>query len=235
MNTVLGTIILCGLMGLVGQGIRAAVGLKSAATLQAQEPSQQSEFDAAYFALTLGIGFIAGVMAGFIIGLDQVAGITLKDPKLLFALMAAGYAGTDFIENAFTNLMPKFNAPSTSSGGNQNNGASSVTAESKTPSTGGSKAPASDAGGSDASSSNAEGKPLAQAVATTGVNNRSGQALDSVAQASKLDQVSRQVSENSCSSGAAADGDWRWGPRIPRLGLDARCQCGPIEILAIHY
>jgi hypothetical protein len=188
MNAILGTIILCGLMGLVGQGIRAAVGLKSEATLQAQNPNQQSVFDAAYFALTLGIGFIAGVMAGFVIGLDQVADITPKDPKLLFAIMAAGYAGTDFIENAFTNLMPKLNAPATSTAGDQNNGASTVTTGNKTTPT-----TVSGVGGDAASSSTAEGKPAAQAAAT--VNNSSEQALISAAQASTLDQVSRQVSE----------------------------------------
>ena len=111
---ILGTLILCGLMGLVGQGIRAAVGLKSAATLQAQNASQQTQFDVAYFILSLMLGFVAGIMAGFVIGLDKVGSIKLNDPdntKLLFAIMAAGYAGVDFIENAFTNLLPKIGAP----------------------------------------------------------------------------------------------------------------------------
>jgi hypothetical protein len=187
MMTILSTLILCGLMGLVGQGIRAAVGLKSAATLQAQDPTQQSEFDAAYFWLSLGIGFIAGVMAGFIIGLDQVAGITVKDPKLLFALMAAGYAGTDFIENAFTNLIPKFKAPSTLSADDQNKGASADAT--------GSKASPSDVGESDASLPNAEGKPDTQTATTTGVKKEGVQRSVSVPQAVKLDEVSRQVSE----------------------------------------
>jgi predicted chitinase len=104
---VLTTIILCGFMGALGQGVRAAVGLKSAATLAAQHPSQQTEFDAAYFTLSLMIGFTAGILAGFLIGLDKFAKIDPNDPKLLLAIVAAGYAGTDFIENAFTNLVPK--------------------------------------------------------------------------------------------------------------------------------
>ena len=52
-SEVLTTLLLCGFMGALGQGIRAAVGLKSAATLAAQDPSQQTEFDVAYFTLSL--------------------------------------------------------------------------------------------------------------------------------------------------------------------------------------
>jgi predicted chitinase len=98
-------------MGLLGQGIRAAVGLKSAATLAAQNPSQQTEFDAAYFGLSLMIGFIAGLLAGIAIGLDNLTKIDPANLKPLFAIVAAGYAGTDFIENAFTYLVPGIGTP----------------------------------------------------------------------------------------------------------------------------
>jgi hypothetical protein len=105
-NEVLGTIVLCGLMGLVGQGIRAAVGLKSSATLQAQSGTQQTVFDAAYFSLSLMVGFIAGVLGAFAISAGNIVSIDLTSVKTLLALMAFGYAGTDFIENSFTNLLP---------------------------------------------------------------------------------------------------------------------------------
>jgi len=104
--SLLTTLVLCGLMGVLGQGARAVVGLKSSATLAAQTPNQQSQFDAAYFALSLMIGFIAGILAGLALGLTTLADLH-ADPKLLLGLAAAGYAGTDFIENAFTNLIPK--------------------------------------------------------------------------------------------------------------------------------
>jgi predicted chitinase len=106
-SEVLTTLILCGFMGALGQGVRAAVGLKSAATLAAQNPSQQTEFDVTYFTLSLMIGFTAGLLAGFTIGLEKFAKIDPNNPKLLLAIVAAGYAGTDFIENAFTNLVPR--------------------------------------------------------------------------------------------------------------------------------
>src|SRR5271169_551406 len=87
-NPGLGTIVLCGLMGLVGQGIRAAVRLKSSATLQAQKGTQQTAFDAAYFSLSLMIGFIAGVLGAFAINGGNIGGIDLTSVKTLLALMA---------------------------------------------------------------------------------------------------------------------------------------------------
>src|ERR1700732_3042711 len=82
-SEVLTTLILCGFMGALGQGVRAAVGLKSAATLGAQNPRQQTEFDVAYFTLSLMIGFTAGLLAGFTIGLEKFAKIDPNNPKLL--------------------------------------------------------------------------------------------------------------------------------------------------------
>ena len=107
---ILTTLVLCGLLGAVGQGIRAAVGLKSVATLQAQAGSQQDQFDAAYFALTMMIGFIAGTLAGIVLLMNGVPADKINLNSLL-AVIAAGYAGTDFIENTFTNLMPKMATP----------------------------------------------------------------------------------------------------------------------------
>ena len=123
MRDVLVALLLSGLMGLLGQGVRAAVGLKSAATLSAGAPTQQSEFNAAYFGLSLMIGFIAGILAGIGIGLDQIIKIAPASPggavdiKVLLGIAAAGYAGADFIENAFTRLMPGLGATTPASQG----------------------------------------------------------------------------------------------------------------------
>ena len=105
----LATLLLYGLMGMLGQGIRAAVGLKSAAALEATTPGQQSEFNAAYFLISLMIGFIAGVLAG--IGIS--VGIEVKSPSIsvLLGIAVAGYAGADFIENAFTRIIPGLGVP----------------------------------------------------------------------------------------------------------------------------
>jgi predicted chitinase len=106
MPDVLVALLLSGLMGLLGQGIRAAVGLKKAAALSADTPTQQSQFNAAYFGVSLMIGFIAGILAGIAAGLDKVAGVTVENYQLLLGIVAAGYAGADFIETAFTRLIP---------------------------------------------------------------------------------------------------------------------------------
>jgi hypothetical protein len=81
---VLATLLLCGLMGVLGQGIRAAVGLKSLSALPQQgAPNQQSTFSAAYFCLSLMIGFIAGVLAGIAIGLNSLLTIDVNNLKTL--------------------------------------------------------------------------------------------------------------------------------------------------------
>jgi predicted chitinase len=98
-------------MGLLGQGIRATIGLKNAAALQSSRPDQQSEFNAAYLFVSLMIGFIAGILAGFAIGLDQIGKVNPLNVQALLGIAAAGYAGADFIENSFSKIIPKAGGP----------------------------------------------------------------------------------------------------------------------------
>jgi predicted chitinase len=115
-GSVLVTLLLCGLMGMLGQGIRAAVGLKNATRLNATPlaasgATQQASFNAAYFFLSMMIGFIAGVLAGLTIGLTNILKVNVGDMKVLLGIAAAGYAGTDFIENSFSIVIPGTTAP----------------------------------------------------------------------------------------------------------------------------
>jgi predicted chitinase len=121
----LGTLLLCGLMGLIGQGVRAAIGLKRAAALQSGTPTQQNEFNAAYFLVSMMIGFIAGILAGIGIGINQLVNIDPTDIKILLGIAVAGYAGADFIENAFSRIIPGLDAPQEKSAG----GIQSLTAQ----------------------------------------------------------------------------------------------------------
>jgi hypothetical protein len=57
-------LLLCGILGVLGQGVRAIVGLKNAGSLNSTTPGEQAVFSLAYLALSLMIGFIAGVLAG---------------------------------------------------------------------------------------------------------------------------------------------------------------------------
>ncbi len=98
---ILVTLLLCGLMGLLGQGVRAALGFKNAVAA-----SPQTRFDGSYFATSLVIGFIAGDLAGVGIGLDKLSHFDAGNLHILIGIAAAGYAGVDFIENSFSSMVP---------------------------------------------------------------------------------------------------------------------------------
>ncbi len=98
---ILVTLLLCGLMGLLGQGVRAAIGFKNAA-----RASPHARFDGSYFATSLVIGFIAGDLAGVGIGLDRLQHFNAGNIHILIGIAAAGYAGVDFIENSLAGMMP---------------------------------------------------------------------------------------------------------------------------------
>lgn len=105
-SVVLTTLLLCALMGGLGQGIRAAIGLKNAGLLQPRTPGRQSEFDVAYFLVSMMIGAVAGIMAGLVVGLDQLIVINISSLKVLLGIAVSGYAGADFIENSMSRVLP---------------------------------------------------------------------------------------------------------------------------------
>ena len=104
--SVLALLLLYGLMGLVGQAARAAVGLKTMTNSAGTSPSQQTEFNAAYLLISLMIGFVAGVVAGFAMSFPAVIVEGAIQVKILLGVAAAGYAGTDFIENSLSIFIP---------------------------------------------------------------------------------------------------------------------------------
>ncbi len=105
-SDILVTLLLCGLMGMLGQGIRAAIGLKNALAAAPETAARRNEFSPAYFATSLMIGFIAGALAGVLIGLDKLMHFNADNINVLAGIAAAGYAGVDFIENAFFHIIP---------------------------------------------------------------------------------------------------------------------------------
>src|SRR5262249_18263669 len=60
---------------------------------------------------SLMIGFLAGVLAGLAMGLGNFQTIDVNNLKILFGVAAAGYAGTDFIENTFPIIFPSSSKP----------------------------------------------------------------------------------------------------------------------------
>ena len=92
-------LLLGGLMGMIGQGIRAVAGLKKMNdNAQSSGATSADLFIASRLVVSLLIGFIAGVIAAISVGLDKLINIDPGNLSTLFGIAAAGYAGTDFIE-----------------------------------------------------------------------------------------------------------------------------------------
>ena len=90
-------ILLGGLLGAVGQGIRVVVGLKK---LNDQALQKKKEFSSLFspstLVVSLLVGFIAGVLG--ILSLPNVNLAKLDTNQVLLPLLGIGYAGADFIE-----------------------------------------------------------------------------------------------------------------------------------------
>jgi len=107
-------ILLGGLLGVLGQGIRMAVGLNKLHTsnvTKALNNEDADNFSVSRLILSIFIGFIAGAIALLIKG----GSITdANKTEYIFAIMAAGYSGADFIEGIFKTYISKINPPSRS-------------------------------------------------------------------------------------------------------------------------
>jgi putative chitinase len=99
-------LMLSGLLGMVGQGVRAVAGLKKMGDdAQAKNVSPSALFSPGWFMVSLVIGFIAGIIAGLSLGVSKILK-TPDDFQLLLGIAAAGYTGSDFVE-AFASRIPK--------------------------------------------------------------------------------------------------------------------------------
>jgi hypothetical protein len=94
----LSAILTCGILGAIGQGIRAVVGLKNAGSLNSTTPTAQSGFNSSYFLVSMMIGFIAGILAGIGLGLKSFTSIDLDNIKPLLGVIGSGYLGADFMK-----------------------------------------------------------------------------------------------------------------------------------------
>jgi hypothetical protein len=98
---VFSALLLGGLMGLVGQGARAAIGLKKMNdTAQSTDLDWSDVFIASRFFVSLGTGFVVGVITA-LAKISDLVQVDADHMQVLIAIAAAGYAGTDAIE-AFT-------------------------------------------------------------------------------------------------------------------------------------
>ena len=98
-------LLLGGLLGMLGQGIRVVAGLKKVNDQAVREGTPFAQlFKASALLVSLLIGFVAGALAIVGITSGQEAFKISKD--LALALIAAGYAGTDFIEGFIKKYLP---------------------------------------------------------------------------------------------------------------------------------
>lgn len=92
-----------GLSGLAGQVIRVVAGLKKASDEAAAKQETLSDvFNGGRLVLSLAIGAVAGFLAL----LTQVDATGVINVSTILALMAAGYAGTDFVEAFAARYLP---------------------------------------------------------------------------------------------------------------------------------
>ncbi len=99
------TLILGGILGMIGQGIRVVAGLKKVNDqASAEGKSFGVLFQSSTLALSLLIGFIAGTLA--IIGVTGGEVTVNPSKELIVTIIGAGYAGTDFIEGFVKKNLP---------------------------------------------------------------------------------------------------------------------------------
>ena len=101
-----------GLLGILGQGTRVVVGLKKINDEAVEEHKRFGEvFDGRLLMITIFIGFVAGALATIALHenadtSDATAQAQMLN-KLILPVLAAGYAGTDFIEGLVKKRLPK--------------------------------------------------------------------------------------------------------------------------------
>ena len=90
-------IILGAILGMVGQGLRVVVGIKKLGDQASNEKKDQKNlFETQQLVLSLIIAFAVGAIAGVLAAVTNIN--TEFSTSLIFTFIAAGYAGTDFIE-----------------------------------------------------------------------------------------------------------------------------------------
>ncbi len=102
--TALGYILLGGLLGAIGQGIRVVVGLKKQMDDVSKNTSESGEqgknwadwFEPQQLLVSLAIAFAVGGIAGILASL-QILGQDITK-EYMISIITMGYAGTDFIE-----------------------------------------------------------------------------------------------------------------------------------------
>lgn len=112
--SIINTLIAGGLLGVLGQGVRIAVGMKKFNESNVANATQGlpiEEFSTSRLLISIFIGFVAGAI-GLLIkesGDSKPPHTDILDTESIVAIIAAGYSGADFIEGIFNTYITKFN------------------------------------------------------------------------------------------------------------------------------
>lgn len=102
----LALILLGAILGMVGQGLRIAVGLKKVnEQAQLSNKPMTEIFDIKKMLLSLLCAGVIGTISGVLIAIDYIG--KPLDKATVIAIIAAGYAGTDFIEGFISKNLKK--------------------------------------------------------------------------------------------------------------------------------
>lgn len=108
-QTWLVVLVLGGFLGAVGQVARAVVGLKKESDAAASKGETLAmHFSGVKLGVSLLLGFVAGILS--ILGLvvaGKVSAAGSVDGQTITTIIAAGYAGADFIEGFMQTWLPK--------------------------------------------------------------------------------------------------------------------------------
>jgi H+/Cl- antiporter ClcA len=105
---ILSVILLGALLGIVGQMVRVLVGLKKLKDASETKADFDDQFDLKKLVLSLLYASIIGLVAGVLMAVDSLDKVW--DRSTILAVIAAGYAGVDFIEGFLGKNLPS--APS---------------------------------------------------------------------------------------------------------------------------
>lgn len=98
-------VLLGGVMGMLGQGIRSAIGLKKLRDQSGDNgPLFSENFSTSRFFASMFLGFVAGALSAFVLSDGKTE--LVADKTMLIGLMAAGYAGADTIEGLASKVIP---------------------------------------------------------------------------------------------------------------------------------
>ena len=98
-------ILLGGLLGMLGQGIRVVIGYTKWNDDKKRNPTTAESWDPIRLWMSLLIGFVAGSLG--ILTLEQKMNSDANLNTFLITLIAIGYSGVDFIEGIMSKFLPK--------------------------------------------------------------------------------------------------------------------------------